>query len=150
MIIDTLTSPIILFFILGMVAGFARSDLTIPEAIAKGLAIYLMAAIGLKGGVSVANSGYTADLGLSAVAGLALAAVAAFGATKPASATPSTLGFYPGTDIYGPGNFHFDFDTYSKSATSSIATTAGAASLATTSTATSRRRIFGASIRTRR
>lgn len=72
MIIDTLTSPIILFFILGMVAGFARSDLAIPEAIAKGLAIYLMAAIGLKGGVSVANSGYTADLGLSAAAGLVL------------------------------------------------------------------------------
>jgi hypothetical protein len=72
LIIDTLTSPIILFFILGMVAGFARSDLTIPEAIAKGLAIYLMAAIGLKGGVSVAENGYTADLGLSAAAGVAL------------------------------------------------------------------------------
>jgi hypothetical protein len=61
----------------------------------------------------------------SAVTGLALAAAAAFGIAKPASATPATLGFYPGTDIYGPGNFHFDFDTYSKSATSSIATTAG-------------------------
>ena len=72
MIINTLTSPIILFFILGMVAGFARSDLVIPEAIAKGLAIYLMAAIGLKGGVAVAVSGYTADLGLSAISGVAL------------------------------------------------------------------------------
>ncbi len=72
MIADTLTSPIILFFILGLAAGFARSDLAIPEAIAKGLAIYLMAAIGLKGGVSVAESGYTADLGVSAAAGIAL------------------------------------------------------------------------------
>nr|WP_294169802.1 sodium-dependent bicarbonate transport family permease [uncultured Sphingomonas sp.] len=72
MIIDTLTSPIILFFVLGMLAGFARSDLSIPEAVAKGLAIYLMAAIGLKGGVSVAENGFTPDLGTAAAVGIAL------------------------------------------------------------------------------
>jgi hypothetical protein len=71
-ITDTLTSPIILFFVLGLLAGFARSDLSVPEAIAKGLAIYLMAAIGLKGGVSVAANGFTADLGLAAAVGVAL------------------------------------------------------------------------------
>ena len=72
MIIDTLTSPIILFFALGLLAGFARSDLAVPEAVAKGLAIYLMAAIGLKGGVSVAESGLTIELGLAAFAGVIL------------------------------------------------------------------------------
>ena len=72
MIIDTLTSPIILFFALGLLAGFARSDLAVPEAVAKGLAIYLMAAIGLKGGVSVAESGLTAELGLAALGGVIL------------------------------------------------------------------------------
>lgn len=72
MIAETLTSPIILFFVLGMLAGFARSDLAIPEAIAKGMAIYLMAAIGLKGGASVAASGFTAELGIAAVCGIAL------------------------------------------------------------------------------
>jgi uncharacterized protein len=72
LIIDTLTSPIILFFALGLLAGFARSDLAIPEAIAKGLAIYLMAAIGLKGGVSVAQTGLTPELGLAALGGLLL------------------------------------------------------------------------------
>lgn len=72
MILDTLTSPIILFFVLGMLAGFARSDLAIPEAMAKGLAIYLMAAIGLKGGVSVAEAGFTTQLALAAAAGIAL------------------------------------------------------------------------------
>ena len=72
MIITTLTSPIILFFVLGMLAGFARSDLSIPEAIAKGMAIYLMAAIGLKGGVSVAASGLTPELGWAAAAGVTL------------------------------------------------------------------------------
>jgi hypothetical protein len=72
MIIDTLTSPIILFFALGIVAGFARSDLAIPEAIAKGMAIYLMAAIGLKGGVEVSKSGLTDALLLAGAAGIAL------------------------------------------------------------------------------
>lgn len=72
MIIDTLTSPIILFFVLGILAGFARSDLAIPEAFAKAMAIYLMAAIGLKGGVSVADSGVTSSLALAAGAGIAL------------------------------------------------------------------------------
>ncbi len=72
MIIDTLTSPIILFFALGLLAGFARSDLAIPEAIAKGMAIYLMAAIGLKGGVSVAATGVNGGLALAAAAGLLL------------------------------------------------------------------------------
>lgn len=72
MIIDTLLSPIILFFVLGMLAGFAKSDLAIPEAIAKGMAIYLMAAIGLKGGVSVAANGFTSELLLAGVAGVAL------------------------------------------------------------------------------
>jgi hypothetical protein len=44
---------------------------------------------------------------------------------KPAAATPATLGFYPSTDVYTPGTFHFDFDTYSKSLTRNIGTTAG-------------------------
>ncbi|MEM8696041.1 MAG: sodium-dependent bicarbonate transport family permease [Pseudomonadota bacterium] len=71
-VIATLTSPVILFFILGMLAAFARSDLAIPEAIAKGLSLYLMAAIGLKGGVAVSESGFTPDLALAAIAGVAL------------------------------------------------------------------------------
>ena len=71
-VIATLTSPVILFFILGMLAAFARSDLAIPEAIAKGLSLYLMAAIGLKGGVAVSESGFTPDLALAAAAGVAL------------------------------------------------------------------------------
>ncbi len=72
MIIETLTSPIILFFALGLLAGFVRSDLAVPEALAKGMALYLMAAIGLKGGVSVAESGFTATLGVAAATGMVL------------------------------------------------------------------------------
>ena len=54
---QTFTSPVVLFFVLGLVAAFARSDLAIPEAIAKAMSLYLMAAIGIKGGVAVAESG---------------------------------------------------------------------------------------------
>ena len=72
MILDTLLSPVVLFFVLGALAAFARSDLSIPEAIAKGISLYLMAAIGLKGGILVAESGFTRDLALAAIAGLAL------------------------------------------------------------------------------
>lgn len=70
--ITTLTSPIILFFVLGLLAAAARSDLSIPDAIAKGMSLYLMAAIGLKGGVEVSASGFTPDLALAALAGMAL------------------------------------------------------------------------------
>lgn len=69
---DVLLSPVILFFVLGALAAAARSDLAIPEPIAKGMAIYLMAAIGLKGGVQVAESGLTVALAVSALIGLAL------------------------------------------------------------------------------
>lgn len=63
-----LLSPMVLFFVLGLVAGLAKSDLTIPEAIAKGLALYLMLAIGFKGGVAVAENGLGGDLvGLIAI-----------------------------------------------------------------------------------
>ena len=69
---DNLSSPIILFFVLGVLAAFARSDLSIPEAIAKGLSIYLLFAIGFKGGASVASHGVDATLILSLVAGIIL------------------------------------------------------------------------------
>lgn len=65
----TLTSPVILFFVLGFVAALARSELTIPEAFAKALSLYLMAAIGLKGGVAVAKSGVGPDILLALAAG---------------------------------------------------------------------------------
>lgn len=72
---DTLTSPIILFFVLGGFAALVRSDLAIPESIGKALSLYLMAAIGLKGGVEVSEAGLSLDLGLAALAGVILSFV---------------------------------------------------------------------------
>ena len=70
-----LLSPIILCFVLGVLAAVARSDLHFPEAVAKGMSIYLLFAIGFKGGVSVADHGIDLTLGLSLLAGIILSAV---------------------------------------------------------------------------
>ena len=68
--IETFTSPVILFFVLGMLAAFVRSDLVVPEALAKGMSLYLMAAIGLKGGVAVSESGVDTTVALALLAGV--------------------------------------------------------------------------------
>ncbi|MEL7091680.1 MAG: sodium-dependent bicarbonate transport family permease [Pseudomonadota bacterium] len=70
-----LLSPIILSFALGVAAALAKSDLNIPEAVAKGMSIYLLFAIGFKGGVSVADHGIDGTLALSLLAGIALSAI---------------------------------------------------------------------------
>ncbi|WP_421787038.1 sodium-dependent bicarbonate transport family permease [Hyphobacterium sp.] len=54
--LSNLISPPILFFALGLVASLIRSDLAIPEAVAKSLSIYLIMAIGFKGGVEMAGA----------------------------------------------------------------------------------------------
>lgn len=69
---DNLISPIILSFVLGLVASFARSDLSIPEAVAKGLSIYLLFSIGFKGGAGVAAHGVDATLVGALIAGVVL------------------------------------------------------------------------------
>ena len=70
-----LLSPIILSFALGIAASLAKSDLSVPEAAAKALSIYLLFAIGFKGGVSVASHGLDAKLGLTLLAGIFLSAI---------------------------------------------------------------------------
>ncbi|MEO1091527.1 MAG: sodium-dependent bicarbonate transport family permease [Pseudomonadota bacterium] len=69
-----LLSPMILFFVLGLVAALLRVDLTFPEAIAKGLAIFLIVSIGFKGGVGVAAHGLDVTLVSALLAGAVLSA----------------------------------------------------------------------------
>ena len=63
-----LLTPMILCFALGLFAALARSELTIPEAFAKAMSIYLLFAIGFKGGVAVAGHGLDRQV-VSALAG---------------------------------------------------------------------------------
>jgi hypothetical protein len=70
--VSTLLSPIVLFFVLGLVAALARSEMSVPESFAKGIAIYLMMAIGLKGGFAMAESGLSIALVAVLAAGVLL------------------------------------------------------------------------------
>lgn len=55
---SNLLTPVILFFILGIIAARIKSDLKIPEAISEFLPIYLLAAIGLHGGIEMRTTGF--------------------------------------------------------------------------------------------
>ena len=70
-----LLSPMVLFFVLGFLATVLRSDLSVPESIAKGSSLYLMLAIGFKGGAGVAQHGLDAKLALAVLAGAGLSAL---------------------------------------------------------------------------
>ncbi|MDP9898417.1 sodium-dependent bicarbonate transport family permease [Variovorax ginsengisoli] len=72
--------PAILFFVFGLLAGALRSNLEIPPQIARFLSLYLLMALGLKGGFALAKSGLTAEVLVSLGCAIALAvAVPAIG-----------------------------------------------------------------------
>ena len=70
-----IVDPAILFFVFGVFAGLVKSNLEIPPAISRFLSLYLLMALGLKGGFALAQSGLTAQvaIGLSLAVGLAMA-----------------------------------------------------------------------------
>ena len=72
---QSLLDPAILFFAFGMFAGTLKSNLEIPPPIARFLSLYLLMALGLKGGFALAQSGLTAEVATSLGAALALAVV---------------------------------------------------------------------------
>jgi hypothetical protein len=57
-LLANLTTPVILFFFLGLLAVVVKSDLEIPPAIAKFLSLYLLFGIGFKGGLEIAHAGF--------------------------------------------------------------------------------------------
>ncbi len=67
-----LLSPMVLFFILGLLAALARSDLAVPDAVARLLSLYLLMSIGFRGGAEVAHNGVTAQLASALAAGALL------------------------------------------------------------------------------
>ncbi len=62
---QNLLDPAILFFLLAFFAGAVKSNLEIPPAISRFLSLYLLMALGLKGGFSLAKSGLTGDVAIS-------------------------------------------------------------------------------------
>jgi hypothetical protein len=65
--------PAILFFVFGIVAGSLRSNLEIPPQVSRFLSLYLLMALGLKGGFALAKSGLTGEVALTLGVALLLA-----------------------------------------------------------------------------
>lgn len=75
LLIDNLTNPALLFFILGLVAVRIKSDLNIPESSSKFISLYLLFSIGFKGGQELSHSEFSLEILYAVIAGLVLALI---------------------------------------------------------------------------
>jgi len=74
-LISNLTNPTLLFFILGILAIIIKSDLQIPESSSKFISLYLLFAIGFKGGQELANSNYSNEITYTLLFGIVISVV---------------------------------------------------------------------------
>lgn len=72
---QNLLDPAILFFIFGIIAGMVKSNLEIPASISRFLSLYLLMALGLKGGFALALSGLTTTVSVSILVTVLLAII---------------------------------------------------------------------------
>ena len=70
-----LLDPAILFFVFGVVAATLKSNLEIPPAISRFLSLYLLMALGLKGGFALSKSGFTPEVAASLGVAITLAII---------------------------------------------------------------------------
>jgi uncharacterized protein len=70
LLIDNLTNPALLFFALGIIAVYLKSDLEIPTNTSKFISIYLLFAIGFKGGQELSHEAFTSEIGWSILFGI--------------------------------------------------------------------------------
>jgi len=75
LILGNLLTPPILFFALGMLATLLRSDLEIPAAVTKALALYLLFSIGMRGGAELAAAPLSPSTFLPLALGVAASAL---------------------------------------------------------------------------
>ena len=74
-LISNLTNPTLLFFILGIFATLVKSDLEIPASSSKFISLYLLFAIGFKGGQELAHSPFSAEIFYSLAFGVLIASL---------------------------------------------------------------------------
>jgi hypothetical protein len=70
LLIDNLTNPALLFFALGVLAVYLKSDLEIPENSSKFISLYLLFAIGFKGGQELSHEAITMEIGWAMLFGI--------------------------------------------------------------------------------
>lgn len=72
LLLENLTNPALLFFVLGIVAVYLKSDLEIPENSSKFISIYLLFSIGFKGGQELSHEAFTSEIFWSLLFGMFL------------------------------------------------------------------------------
>ncbi|MDO9553514.1 sodium-dependent bicarbonate transport family permease [Rhodonellum sp.] len=70
LLIENLTNPALLFFVLGVIAVYLKSDLEIPANSSKFISLYLLFAIGFKGGQELSHEEFTLEIGWSILFGI--------------------------------------------------------------------------------
>lgn len=75
LILSNILNPPVLFFFIGLAAVFLKSDLEIPQPIPKLFSLYLLFAIGFKGGHELHESGVTSEIAMTLIAAVIVAAV---------------------------------------------------------------------------
>jgi hypothetical protein len=73
LLFENLTNPALLFFVLGIIAVYVKSDLEIPENTSKFISLYLLFSIGFKGGQELAHSHFTIEIIWSILFGVLIA-----------------------------------------------------------------------------
>lgn len=75
LLIANITNPTLLFFLLGIFATFIKSDLEIPTEVSKFIALYLLFAIGFKGGQELSHSVFEYEIIYTLAAAVLSAAI---------------------------------------------------------------------------
>jgi hypothetical protein len=78
LLLDNLTNPALLFFLLGIIAVQLKSDLEIPPNSSKFISLYLLFSIGFKGGQELAHSHFNLEIIWSALFGILIAVAIPF------------------------------------------------------------------------
>ncbi|MFN5222749.1 MAG: sodium-dependent bicarbonate transport family permease [Bacteroidota bacterium] len=77
-LISNITNPTLLFFVLGIIAANVKSDLEIPPSSSKFISLYLLFAIGFKGGQELALTPFSSEILYSIIFGVVVAALIPF------------------------------------------------------------------------
>lgn len=72
LLIENLSNPALLFFVLGILAVYLKSDLEIPQNSSKFISLYLLFAIGFKGGQELSHESFTSEIVWSMLFGIAI------------------------------------------------------------------------------
>ena len=70
-----LTDPAVLFFVLGVAAGLLKSNLEVPPQLSRFLSLYLLMALGLKGGFALSRTGLGPEVAAALACALLLSLV---------------------------------------------------------------------------